>query len=101
MPIIACDSGPDRRLRLQDAEKRLKINLVTASPEDARLDKLMALVKLCDSDPCTESAILVNILRREIVTQAREIGSRVQDANEEDVDSPLNEAIAASRGNRG
>ena len=41
------------------------------------------------------------ILHREIVTQAREIGSRVQDVNEEDVDSLLDEAIAATRGRRG
>jgi hypothetical protein len=40
------------------------------------------------------------ILRREIVAQAREIGSRVQDTNEEDIDSLLDEALAASRGRR-
>jgi hypothetical protein len=40
-------------------------------------------------------------LREEIVTQAREIGSRVQDANEEDVDALLDEAIAAARDKRG
>jgi hypothetical protein len=41
------------------------------------------------------------ILRREIVSQAREIGSRVQDTNEEEVDSLLDEAITAIRGRRG
>ena len=41
------------------------------------------------------------ILRREIVTQAHEIGSRIQDANEEDVDALLDEAIAATRSRRG
>ena len=41
------------------------------------------------------------ILRREILTQAREIGSRVPDANQEDVDSLLDEAFAATRGRRG
>jgi hypothetical protein len=40
------------------------------------------------------------VLRRDIVTQAREIGSRVQDVNEEEVDSLVDEAIAASRGRR-
>jgi hypothetical protein len=41
------------------------------------------------------------ILRREIVTQAREIGSRVQDANEKDLDALLDEAFTATRGKRG
>ena len=41
------------------------------------------------------------ILGREIVTQAREIGSRVQNANEKDVDALLDEAIAVTRGRRG
>ena len=40
-------------------------------------------------------------LRREIVTQAQEIGARVQDANEKDVDVLLDEAFAATRGRRG
>ena len=39
-------------------------------------------------------------LRREILTQAGEIGSRVQDANEKDVDALLDEAFAATRGKR-
>jgi len=38
------------------------------------------------------------ILRREILTQAREIGSRVQDANKEDIDALVDEAIIAIRG---
>ena len=41
------------------------------------------------------------ILRREIVTQAQEIGSRVQDANEKEFDALLDEAFAATRGRRG
>ena len=41
------------------------------------------------------------ILRREILTQAREIGSRVQDASEKDVDALLDEAFAATRGKHG
>jgi hypothetical protein len=41
------------------------------------------------------------ILRREIVAQAREIGSRVQDAHEEDVDALVDEAFSATRGRRG
>jgi hypothetical protein len=41
------------------------------------------------------------LLRREIVTQAREIGSRVQGANEEDIDALLDEAIVATRRRRG
>ena len=41
------------------------------------------------------------ILRREIVTQAQEIGSRVHDADEKDVDALLDEAIAATRGRPG
>ena len=41
------------------------------------------------------------ILRREILTQAREIGSRVQDATEKDVDTLVDEACAATRGRRG
>ena len=40
------------------------------------------------------------VLRREIVTQAREIGSRIQDADVEDVDALVDEAIAAARGRR-
>jgi hypothetical protein len=40
-------------------------------------------------------------LRREILTQAREIGSRVQDASEKDVDALVDEAFAATRGKRG
>jgi hypothetical protein len=40
-------------------------------------------------------------LRQEIVTQAREIGSRVQDANEQDVDGLFDDAIAATRDKRG
>jgi hypothetical protein len=41
------------------------------------------------------------ILRRQIVAQAREIGSRAPAANEEDVESLVDEAIAATRGRRG
>ena len=41
------------------------------------------------------------ILRREIVTQAQEIASRVRDASEEDLDALLDEAFAATRGGRG
>ncbi len=41
------------------------------------------------------------ILHREIVTQAREIGSRIPDADEEDVDALLDEAIDAARDRRG
>jgi hypothetical protein len=41
------------------------------------------------------------ILRQDILTQAREIGSRVQDANENDIDALLNEAATATRGRRG
>jgi len=40
-------------------------------------------------------------LRREIVAQAQEIGSRVQDVNEKDVDTLVDEAISATRGRRG
>ena len=40
-------------------------------------------------------------LRQEIVTQARDIGSRVPDALEEDVDALVDEAIGATRGRRG
>ena len=40
------------------------------------------------------------VLRQEIVTQAREIGSRVQDASEKDVDALLDEAFAATRRRR-
>jgi hypothetical protein len=39
-------------------------------------------------------------LRQEIVTQARNIGSRVQDVNEEGVDVLVDEAIAAVRDRR-
>ena len=42
-----------------------------------------------------------DILRQDILTQAREIGSRVQDANEKDVDALLDEAFAATRGRLG
>jgi hypothetical protein len=41
------------------------------------------------------------ILRREIATQAREIGSRVPDVNDEEVDALLDEAISANRDRRG
>jgi hypothetical protein len=41
------------------------------------------------------------IQRWEIVSQAREIGSRVEDTNEEEVDSLLDEAITDIRGRRG
>jgi len=41
------------------------------------------------------------ILRREIVSQAREIGSRVCPANEEDIDTLLDEAFTAIRGRLG
>ena len=40
-------------------------------------------------------------LRREIVRQAQEIGSRVQDADEKDIDALLDEALAATRSKRG
>jgi hypothetical protein len=40
------------------------------------------------------------ILRREILTQAGEIGSRVQDANKREVDALIDEAFAATRGTR-
>ena len=40
-------------------------------------------------------------LRREIVAQAQEIGARVQDVNEKDVDPLVDEAISATRGKRG
>jgi len=40
------------------------------------------------------------MLRREIMTQARDIGSRVPDAPEEDVDALVDEAISATRGRR-
>jgi hypothetical protein len=39
-------------------------------------------------------------LRREIVTQAQQIGSRAQDTSEEDVDALIDEAFAATRGRR-
>jgi hypothetical protein len=41
------------------------------------------------------------ILRREIVSQAREIGSRVQDAHDEGIDTLVDEAFSATRGRRG
>ena len=41
------------------------------------------------------------ILRQEILTQAREIGARLQGASEKDIDALLNEALAATRGRRG
>ena len=37
---------------------------------------------------------------REIIAQAQEIGSRVQDANEEEVDALIDEAFIATRGRR-
>jgi hypothetical protein len=40
-------------------------------------------------------------LHREIVTQAREIGSRAQDADGKDIDALLDEAFAATRGKHG
>jgi hypothetical protein len=40
------------------------------------------------------------LLRREIITQAREIGSRAHDVTEEEVDALLDEALAAVRGKR-
>jgi hypothetical protein len=41
------------------------------------------------------------VLRREVVTQAHKIGSRVRDATEEEVDALLDEALAATRGRHG
>ena len=41
------------------------------------------------------------ILRREIMTQAREIGSRDQEPNEEDADALIEEAIAVTRARQG
>ncbi len=41
------------------------------------------------------------VLWREILSQAREIGSRVPDASEKEVDALLDEAYAATRGKRG
>ena len=40
-------------------------------------------------------------IRREIITQAQEIGSRAQDVTEEEVDALLDEAFAEIRGKRG
>jgi hypothetical protein len=40
-------------------------------------------------------------LRREVIAQAQDIGSRVQDVNEEDADTLVDEAISATRGKRG
>ena len=40
------------------------------------------------------------VLRREIVTQAQEIGSRAQDANEKSVDALIDEAFTAARSKR-
>jgi hypothetical protein len=40
-------------------------------------------------------------LRREIVAQAQEIGSRGQDATEDEVEALLDEALAAARAKRG
>jgi hypothetical protein len=37
-------------------------------------------------------------LNREIVAQAKEIGSRVQDVDENDVDILVDEAVSATRG---
>jgi len=42
-----------------------------------------------------------DILWREILTQAREIGSRAPDASEKEVDALLDEAFEATRGKRG
>jgi len=39
-------------------------------------------------------------LRREIVTQAQEIGSRAQDPNDKSVDSLIDEAFGAARSKR-
>jgi hypothetical protein len=41
------------------------------------------------------------ILRREIVAQAQEIGTRARDVNENDVDTLVDEAISATRSRRG
>jgi hypothetical protein len=41
------------------------------------------------------------ILRRGIMTQAREIGSRAPDARQEDVDALVDDALAATRSRRG
>jgi hypothetical protein len=40
-------------------------------------------------------------LLREIMTEAREIGVRVQDDSEEEVEALVDEAFAATRGKRG
>jgi hypothetical protein len=40
------------------------------------------------------------VLRREIVTQAQEIGSRAQDANEKSIDTLIDEAFTAARSRR-
>jgi len=40
-------------------------------------------------------------LRREVIAQAQDIGSRVQDVNEDDVGPLVDEAISATRGKRG
>jgi hypothetical protein len=40
-------------------------------------------------------------LRQEILSQAREIGSRVQDADEMEVNALLDEAFSAARGRKG
>jgi len=41
------------------------------------------------------------VLRREVIAQAQEIGSRAQDVSEEEVDALLDEAFAEIRGRRG
>jgi hypothetical protein len=41
------------------------------------------------------------VLRRDIVAQAREIGSRVERVTDEDVDTLVGQAIADLRGRRG
>jgi hypothetical protein len=40
-------------------------------------------------------------LQRDIIAQAREIGSRAQGVTEQEVDALLDEALAETRGNRG
>jgi hypothetical protein len=43
----------------------------------------------------------LDLLRQDILTQAREIGSRAPVADEQDLDSLLDEAFGATRGRRG
>jgi hypothetical protein len=50
---------------------------------------------------CAPTGAERDILRREIIAQARQIGSRAQDANQEDLDALVDEAISAIRGKRG